>query len=98
MGVSGPQVSLPDPKSPALGRLMSWDAWPGAGQRLVSSGGQRGAPPTCWLLRSKVHKGSREEVCLQGGQRRAQGPSGHCGGWQRGPHCTSMLASWVLHP
>lgn len=39
MGVSGPQVSLPDPKSPALGRLMSWDAWPGAGQQRWAEGG-----------------------------------------------------------
>ena len=38
MGVSGPQVSLPDLKSPALGHLMSWDAGPRAGQQWAEGG------------------------------------------------------------
>lgn len=36
-----------------------------------------GSPPTCRLLSSKVHESGGEEVCLQGGQRGAQGPGGH---------------------
>lgn len=38
---------------------------PGHGPGPASHGGQREEPPpTCWFLRSKVHKGCREEICL----------------------------------
>ena len=98
MGVSGPQVSLPDPKSSALGHLRNWKWGPG----LASTGGQRGTLPTCRLLRSKVHKGSGEEVRLQGGRRGAQGPTGHRGAQdgreeQGGLQPASVLASRAPH-
>lgn len=33
-------------------------------------------PLTCWLLSPEVHQGSREEVCLQEGQRELRGQAG----------------------
>lgn len=54
------------------------------GQLVVVS--RVGSSPTCRLLSSEVHESSGEEVCLQGGQRGAQGPRGHFPGGLVGLH------------